>query len=241
MSIWIGRFVNIFLPYISKEEAAKDPYRIAKYWIEVQKNSKLVKGNYIFLKTHNFCGEINKHPFTSSRYVLGFIYIVRDPREIVISYSNHSNFSIEKCIELITSSAPTYIIDEGMNYPVFIYKCWINYLSWKNFNTVHNLIIKYEDLITNTYESFKKIILFLHKIGLPKINKTKLKRSIANTSFANMQKLEKKYGYFEQKLAKNKKFFNKGTIDSWKVKLSSKLVKIIEQKFQKEMDQLHYL
>ena len=232
---------DIFLPYISKKEAAKKPHRIAKYWIEVQKNSKLIDGDFIFLKTHNFCGEINSYSFTNSKYTLAFIYIVRDPREVVVSYSNHSNQSIEKCIEIITSISPAYMLDEGMNYPVYIYNWGINYLSWKNFNTVPNLIIKYEDLISNTYKNFSKIIFFLHKIGLPKIDKTKLKSSIYNTSFGNLQKLEKKHGFSEQRIPIDKKFFNKGTTNSWRVKLSSKQVKIIENRFQKEMKELQYL
>jgi len=232
---------DIFLPYISKEEVAKKPHLIAKYWIEVQKSSKLKNGDFIFLKTHNFCGKINNYSFTNSKYTLAFIYIVRDPREVVISLSNHSNQSIDKCIEIITSISPTCMIDEGKNYPVYTYNWGTNYLSWKNFNSVPSLIIKYEDLISNTYKNFSKIIFFLHEIGLSKIDKTKLKRSIVNTSFSNLKKLEKIYGFSEQKLAIDKRFFNKGTTNSWKAKLSSKQVRTIEDRFQKEMKELSYL
>ena len=232
---------DIFLPYLSKEEAAKKPHLIAKYWIEVQKNSTLKDGDFIFLKTHNFCGKINNHSFTNSKYTLAFIYVVRDPREVVVSLSNHSNQSIDKCIEIITSISPAYMMDEGVNYPVYTYNWGTNYLSWKNFNSVPSIIIKYEDLISNTYKSFSKIILFLNEIGLSKIDKTKLKRSIDNTSFGNMKKLEKKYGFSEQKLGTGRRFFNKGTTNSWKVKLSPKQVKIIEDRFQKEMKELSYL
>ena len=87
---------DIFSHYISKQEAAKNPESISKYWIEVQKNSKLKNGNFIFLKTHNFCGEINNYPFTSAKYTIGFIYVVRDPREVVVSYSNHFKISFER-------------------------------------------------------------------------------------------------------------------------------------------------
>ena len=76
---------------------------------------------------------------------------------------------------------------------------------------------------------------------MSKIDKTKLKRSIDNTSFGNLKKLEKKYGFSEQKLTIDKEFFNKGTTNSWKVKLSSKQVRKIEDRFQKEMKELSYL
>jgi len=232
---------DVFLPYISKEEVAEKPHHIAKYWIEVQKNYKLKDKDFIFLKTHNFCGKVNNCSFTNSKYTRAFIYIVRDPREVVISYSNHSDQSIDKCIEIITSINPFCMMDKGMNYPVYTYNWGANYVSWKKFNSVPSLIIKYEDLITNTYKNFSKIIFFLHEIGLPKIDKTKLKRSIDNTSFDNLKKLEQKYGFSEQKIAIDKRFFNKGTTNSWKTKLSPKQVKIIEDRFQKEMKELSYL
>jgi len=232
---------EIFLPYISKEDAAKQPQDIAKYWIEVQKNSKLNDGNVIFLKTHNFCGKINNYSFTNANYTLAFIYIVRDPREVVISYSNHSDQNIDKSIEIITSTSPTCMIDEGINYPVYTYNWGVNYLSWKNFYTVPHLIIKYEDLIKDTYKNFNKIISFLHGLGFPKIDKKKLIRSIYNTTFSNLQNLEKKYGFNEQNIKIGKKFFDKGLTNSWKEILSIKQVKIIEDRFKNEMKELNYL
>ena len=37
-------------------------------------------------------------PFTSKSSTRGIIYIVRDPRDVVISYAHHFNSSIEKSI-----------------------------------------------------------------------------------------------------------------------------------------------
>ena len=232
---------DIFKPYISKEEAAKKPELIAKHWLEVQKKSKLVNGNFIFLKTHNFCGKINNYSFTSSNYTYGYIYIVRDPREVVISYSHHSNQDIDKCIEIVTSENPTYMIDEGVNYPVYTYNWGVNYSSWKNFKSVPGFIVRYEDLIEEPYNNFNKIVMFLHNLGLPKIDKKKLKESIKNTSFDNLQKLEKEKGFNEQIIKNKKNFFNKGITDSWKNKLNNNQIKIIENKFKKEMTELSYL
>lgn len=232
---------DIFSPYISKEQAAKNPESISRYWIEVQKNSKLKNGNFIFLKTHNFCGEINKHPFTSSKYTIGFIYIVRDPREVVVSYSNHFKTSYEEAVNLVTSSNPIFLLNEGINYPIFIYNWGINYSSWKNFNNVPSIIIKYEDMVSEPYSTFRNILKFLNNLGLPTVDEHKLSNSLKNTSFSSLQNLEKREGFKEQYLLKDRKFFNEGSTDSWKIKLSKKNVEIIVNKFYKEMQELNYI
>ena len=232
---------NIFSPFVSKQEAAKNPKIMSKYWIEVQKNSELTNGDFIFLKTHNFCGEIDNYPFTSSKYTIGFIYVVRDPREVVISYSNHFKISLEESVNIITSPSPTIILNEGINYPVFTYNWGVNYSSWKQFDNVPRLIIRYEDMISDPYLMFKNILIFLNNLGLPSLNEDKLSNSLKNTSFSYLQNLEKNEGFEEQNLLKNTKFFNKGSVDSWKTKLSKEQVNKIENKFSAEMRELKYI
>ena len=232
---------DIFSPYISKQEAATNPESISKYWIEVQKNSKLKNGNFIFLKTHNFCGEVNNYPFTSAKYTIGFIYVVRDPREVVVSYSNHFKISFEESVDIVSSSKPYIILNEGKNYPVFTYNWGVNYSSWKKFNNVPNIIIRYEDMISKPNLTFKNILTFLNNLGLPKIEENKFSNSLKNTSFSYLQNLEKNEGFKEQYFLEDRKFFKRGSVNSWKTKLSKEQVKIIENKFCEEMQELNYI
>ena len=61
-----------------------------KYFLEIQK--RLIK-NYaqkeLIFKTHHFFGKINNFAFTNKETTLLFVYIVRDPREVLVSYSNY--------------------------------------------------------------------------------------------------------------------------------------------------------
>ena len=43
---------------------------------------------------------INKNPFTSSDLTAGCIYIIRDPRSVVISKSFHHDNSIEESLKV---------------------------------------------------------------------------------------------------------------------------------------------
>ena len=88
----------------SKEDFKKNPYNVSKYWIESQKlliyNKNLTK-NYNIFKTHSANLKVGNNNFTNSKLTLGNIYIVRDPREIVISYSKYTGKTIDETIDLL--------------------------------------------------------------------------------------------------------------------------------------------
>jgi len=63
-------------------------FEIVSNWINMQSYLNL-KDETIYLKTHNAMCTINEHPFTNKNNTLGVIYVVRDPRDVILSYSNH--------------------------------------------------------------------------------------------------------------------------------------------------------
>ncbi|MBI28822.1 MAG: hypothetical protein CMI95_02880 [Pelagibacteraceae bacterium] len=235
---------NFFSKYLNKDRVKSHPSDISKYWLEAQKNLKIQNGNTAFLKTHNFCGILNENHFTNSKLTRGFIYVVRDPREVVVSYSNFTNQNIEKSIDIILKGSlnnPIFTELKDDAYPVFLCNWGINYMSWKSFKKVPGIIIKYEDLKEKTDESFYKIINFLEKLGLTKYDKIKFSNSMKNTSFERLKKLEENYGFEEFKNSNEKMFFNKAKINSWKDILTSNQIKEIEKKYYYEMSELGYI
>ena len=84
-----------------------------------------MNGSIGFFKTHNALYNFKgKYPFTDYNNTLGAIYIVRDPRNVVISYSRHLNLSPEKVTDMLI---------RAKSYEIDIMGTWKeNYLSWKN-------------------------------------------------------------------------------------------------------------
>ena len=75
---------------------------LSKYWEEIHSKKNLgFEGNFIFIKTHHALIEFLGNPYTTKTETRGIIYIVRDPRDVVISFSHHYNFSIDESIEII--------------------------------------------------------------------------------------------------------------------------------------------
>ena len=224
----------------------KNKYLVAENYIkaqeEINKSKKLT-----FLKTHSsFCKMFNKFNFSNLKNSLGVIYIVRDPRNVVISFARHNSQSIETTSELLITDLATG--NEKNEVEVYLGSWNFNYNSWKVYqNSKKYLLIKYEDLVNNTQKTFTEILKFINNIS--KINSEidikKIKKIVKETTFSRMKHLEKEYGFEEAKINDNTgqivKFFNQGPENDWKNILNDEIKKKIELKFHQEMKELGYL
>ena len=208
---------------------------ICKYWIAAQEKLNLTD-EFKILKTHNFGGSQKGSWFTNSENTCGFIYLVRDPRSVAVSYAHHINIPFERSVEIICNENQFERNEKNL---IEIRSSWkVNYLSWKN-RDYPKLIIKYEDLFTDTFDVFYKVLNFLGNFKKIQIEKKKIEETIKICSFENLSKLENQIGFIERKGEEN--FFRKGLLDEWKKSLSKDLIKKIENNFKDEMISLGYI
>ena len=224
------------------------PLSVIKNYIKAQEIINEKKG-IKFLKTHSsFFTVNNKYSFTNSKNSIGVIYIVRDPRNIVTSLSNHTGKTIDNAAETINEN---FIFSKSKKKDIGEYVgSWsFNYNSWKIFNNVNRyLLIKYEDLIEDTENNFLKILNFINFLTKSKrsIDEKKLKKCVTTTSFERLQHLENKFGFEEaskDELNNNnkRKFYYLGKKNNWKDILDKSIVKKIENGCYKEMEELGYI
>ena len=82
---------------VDLKELKKKPLQISEYWKDAQ--SRINLNNKInFLKTHNACVAYKDKWFTDETNTIGYIYIIRDPRDVVISWSHHSGLTLDESI-----------------------------------------------------------------------------------------------------------------------------------------------
>lgn len=229
----------------------KNEKEVVKNYIKVQEtfnNKKSVQ----FLKTHSYLFNIDGHAFTDLNNSLGSIYIVRDPRNVVTSYANHTNIGVDEAaddlINLTQMGGDLGKTKGSERTRVFTGNWSGNFNSWKSFKFQDRyLLIKYEDLISEKEKTFIKVLKFIHKLKKVdfKIDIKKLKNVILTTDFSKMKKLEQEEGFFESKIDKKtgKKipFFNLGEKNDWNKILNKEIKKKIETAFQKEMKELGYI
>ena len=220
-----------------------------KLGIDINNQSEVIK-NYIrvqdiinkgrsikFFKTHSFFFE----QFTNLNNTLGVIYIVRDPRNVIISFSNFMNMSIEETLKFMTKGK-----GDGLSW---IENWSKNYNSWKIFKEHQKyLLIKYEDLIQKPDKKFLEILEFIHQLHNKSkiiIDEKKFKNTIKSTSFDNLQKLEKEKGFPEAHKDQNTEkvipFFSLGSKRDWTKSLDKNIIIELEKTFNKEMKELGYL
>jgi len=219
----------------NKKKKDKKKFEISKYWIAAQNKINLNK-KITFLKTHNFGGSLEGNDFTNSENTLGVIYLVRDPRSVAVSNAHHNNISLDQSVNDLLDEK-IFATNEG-NLLEFRSSWRVNYLSWKN-RQYPKIIIRYEDLHKDTFQSYKKILNFINTFQKIDINNLKIKDTIDTCKFENLSNLEDSIGFSER--LKNNKFFRKGSVDEWKTELNKNQIKKIENAFSDEMKDLKYL
>jgi len=208
---------------------------ISKYRQEAQKKAEIFDGNFAFYKTHSANIVADNYRYTSEETTLGLIYMIRDPRDIAISYGHHKDVNLKTIINLITNESAIY----DSKHPYFLSSWNHHYNSWINLQ-VPKLIIKYEDLLINTEKILHDIVNFFYNIYKIKFSNIEIKtKNILNsTNFKKLQDYENKFGFIE---ARNGKFFRKGKAMQWEKKLSKKQRDQIEKEFMTTMKILGYL
>jgi len=241
---------SLFKNFVHDFQSIDEVY---KNWLNVQSYINL-DNKIKFLKTHHANCSVKNYKLFDDINTLGAIHIVRDPRNVLTSIKNH--FALEdfdeakkfivsekKWIGISKSKNKTIEDNDDNIIPTLISSWKINYLSWKN-QTKNYLLIKYEDLIKDPYKEFFKISNYLEKVMNTKFDENEVVGAIKQTSFKNMQNLEKK-GFFNEYIKRedNKKikFFNLGPKNDWKSYLNNEIVEEINFKFKNEMKELGYL
>ena len=219
---------------------------VAKSWIEMQKHINL-NNKINFFKTHQAFGSFKNIPFTDQQNTLGAIYLVRDPRDVLVSYSNHIDGSINEALEhLLIKDTKGYIAEKVSKVSGEIRGSWSqHYNSWKNFKVGEIIFVKYEDLLNDSFNTFTRIIEFISKLYKKKsllleVDGERIKKCIELTNFASLAKLEKN-SEFTEKVRSDVLFFNKGKTKQWINKIDKEILFKIENKFNSEMKELNYI
>ena len=220
---------------------------LKKFWVAAQEQINLDK-KIKFLKTHHINCKIDEYPFTNKNNTLATIYVVRDPRSLVESFSNYYKINKDAAIKSITSkelvSGAGFIKNKQNNVFTIIGSWSDHYNSWTKANA-NLLILKYEDLLIDPLKELNKIIVFLKKFIIFNYNDFKTQNIISSTSFENLEKMEKEIGFFEVADIENNqnkiKFFNKGKQNDWRKYLNENEIEYISSKFNYEMKELGYI
>ena len=224
----------------------KNEKEVIKNYVKVQESIN-VKKSVQFFKTHSYLFNIENNPFTDLNNSLGVVYIVRDPRNVVLSASRHNQKSHEKTVDDLING---HVLgrNDGTRPTVYSGSWSGNFNSWKSFQSVNKyLLVKYEDLINDKEKIFHDILKFIFKLKKVDfvLDKKKFQNALETTDFQNMKKLENEQGFEEsmvdKKTGKKINFFHLGKKTDWKTSLDVSLQNKLQKVFEKEMIEIGYL
>lgn len=207
---------------------------IARIRANVQQDIALRKAGTTFLKTHSYLGSYDGFPLQHPQLTAGWIYIIRNPLDVVISMSHHYGVSIDDAIEFLNNEETSTQSDENNVFSPL--GSWSTHVaSWTGENHPMACYVRYEDMLDKAPKTFRRVasMLGVTDAGL-------IRQALRKSSFLEMKKQEAKSGFVER-IGDASPFFRKGKKNQWIETLSSAQVQRIIDKNRVQMERFKYL
>ena len=183
---------------------------------------------------------LESHEYFDPRYKK-VIYIIRDPRDISVSYY----YYLKKVREISEGGCFSSFVDEFVRGRVDGFGSWGQHVGswlWEIRNNTNLLLLKYEDLKAVTEIEAEKIVNFL---GIH-TERGGIKRSIEASSFKRMRTLEAQEPDFLEKSGKMRTrndiaFIREGKVGGWQETLQPPDREKIESAWHTLMKEFGYL
>ncbi len=225
---WYARRAKRPLSELSIEE-------ISQLRPAVHRDYTTVFPDSVFVKTHNYLGEVGGVPLHTMDVTAGGIYVLRNPLDVVISVSHHFGETIEEAIahlaneEMLTGGTETHVVE--------VHRSWSTHVrSWTEHPNPQLLVVRYEDLLHKPRKHFKLVTNFL---GL-KPSSERLERAIRNSSFKALKEIEQKKG-FKERSKKAEAFFREGRAEQWREVLTPDQVRRVIADHHEQMARFGYI
>lgn len=187
------------------------------------------------VKTHNIRDKACDVELIPAKYTRSSIYIVRNPLDMILSYARHHSISLDESVDAISRSDNVTLGDErGV---ITFMGSWSEHVdSWMAPAPYPQLLLRYEDMLTDPETSFGKVIAH---IGLPQ-DPARLRKAIEFSSFKEVSRQESETG-FREKSQFADRFFSVGQSGQWRDKLPPEHVDRITRDHGATMKRLGYL
>ncbi|HUB44746.1 MAG TPA: sulfotransferase domain-containing protein [Acetobacteraceae bacterium] len=202
----------------------------------VQRDLMALDPSLVFVKTHNARLLVAGAPLITPEVTAGAIYVVRDPRDIAVSYSRHRGQSIDDTIAFMANrQAATGGTDSKVHEWLGTWSLHVESWTARPDPRVH--VMRYESLIAAASATFGPLIGWLGQDPPP----GRLDRAIRFSSFAELRAQEEARGFNERVPEATGRFFGAGQPGHWRSALTPAQRARIEHDHAAAMQRFGYL
>ena len=177
-------------------------------------------------------------PLFPPELTLGAIYLVRDPRDVALSFAHHASWTVDRTIKFMADPEAELESSNSRITSQLAQKVgsWsMHCQSWLD-APIPKLLLRYEDMVSDPLAGFSEVASFL-RIETEQEN---VESAIAAVHFDRLRKFEEAYG-FSEKPPGMEHFFRKGVLGGWKESLNKEQIARIEADHGAVMKKLGYL
>jgi hypothetical protein len=220
---------------------AGGPFDIADYRRSLALRGKVLKGivgngaDINFVKTHNGRTRAFGVELIPPHLSRSAIYILRDPRDMVLSYARQYGMTPEAAAAAIGRSDNSTAGSSG-TVTQFL-GSWSGHVrSWARCPHFPVLALRYEDMKADPEAAFARV---LGHVGIP-VDAARLARAVAFSSFDELRGQEDAEGFVERS-PNTERFFHSGRSGGWRGELAPELAGRIRADHEAVMREFGYL
>lgn len=188
----------------------------------------------LILKTHHCNGTpVGLAPLIPPALTERAIYIVRDPRDVALSFSRHLGQDLDTVIT--NMSEPAYGLGKDNEVPHHISSWSLNIKTWMKEEDFPVLLVKYEDLCDNTEGQLKRILDFCDL----EIDDDRIRAAVNACNIDKIRDQEIRHGFKESPPESDSLFFFKGG-SQWLEHMSLEHIQRIQRDHSEAMRILGY-
>ena len=186
----------------------------------------------VFVKTHNANLAVHGIPLCTPGLTAGAVYIVRDPRDVALSYAAFARKGVDEIIDFMGEPGAGNASDASQVFEHL--SSWSAHaVSWAA--APKRVLVRYEDLLAEPERYFARIIRFL---GTGEVDAARLNRAIDFSGFDVLSGQEATEGYRAAGGAET--FFRAGKAGQWRERLSAAQAARIEAAHGEVMQKFGY-
>lgn len=189
--------------------SASTPGEVRRCWTPVQRQI-CEAGRDVFLKTHNIAARFDSGRFPDPDSTAAAIYVVRDPRDVALSYAYHYKMALGMAVMALCTSSAHNIKQETLGMTELLMSWGEHVQGWTSLKGYPLLVLRYEDLLAEPAGGVRAVAQFLTR----PLSAEQVEAIVAATAFDQLKGQEKERGFNESVRAEG--FFRSGRADQWR-------------------------